>query len=157
MCARAASRWKCLLSAGVLADISVSARAGENRREKELKWGREKAEWKALPIRSIIFCVCVYASVCVIFPASSSCLPSLILSSRSSRLVLPDPISASKCHNQPFVLFSCAYSPLSAGKVNTPTICPLCHFCACQCHTAMDLLILRDLPAPNLLCAWGVS
>lgn len=66
------SRWKCLLSVGVLADLSVSERAGE----KEGNWGREKAEWKTLPIRSIIF-VCVYASVCVIFPACSSCLPPL--------------------------------------------------------------------------------
>lgn len=107
MCALS-SRWKCLLSAGVLADISVSERAGENegRERRKMRKRESRVENPSNQIHHlcVCVCVCVYASVCVIFPASSSCLPSLILSCWSSRLVLPDPISASKYHNQPFVL-----------------------------------------------------
>lgn len=44
VCVLLLSRWKCLLSAGVLADISVSESAGENKKGKKKKMKKSKAE-----------------------------------------------------------------------------------------------------------------
>lgn len=111
--------------------ISLSRREQEKISErKEENEEERKPSGKPFQSDPSSLCVlaCVYASVCVIFPASSSCLPSLILSCRSSRLVLPDPISASKCHNQPFVLSLVLTLPLRQARRTLPQSNPPCHF-----------------------------
>ena len=72
------SRWKCLLSAGVLADLCLRESGRISERKKENEEERKPSGKPFQSDSSSFVCVCVYASVCVIFPASSSCLPSLL-------------------------------------------------------------------------------
>lgn len=119
--------------------ISLSQR--ERERKKEIE---EERKQSGKPFQSDLSSLCVFMQVYVWSsqPVLPACLPSLILSCRSSRLVLPDPFSAFKCHNQPLVLWLCLLSPCSRqGKHSHNPSVPF-WASACQSHTTAS----SDLP-----------
>lgn len=137
------SRWKCLLSAGVLAHCFVSVRAGEN------EGGVENLSNQ---IHHLTVCVFIQVYVWSSQPAFPA-LPSLILSCRSSRLVLPDLISASKCLNQPFVLRSCLLFSSDRQGEHFPMPPSQPFWALCRCHTATS----PDLTYQMLPYLWDIS
>lgn len=137
------SRWKCLLTTGVLAERSVSVRAGEN------EGGLENLSNQ---IHHLTVCVFIQVDVWSSQPAFPA-LPSLILSCRGSRLVLPDLISASKCLNQPFVLPPCSLFPCDKQGEHSHTPPSQPFWALCQCHTATS----PDLTYQTLPYPWGLS